>query len=125
MVDNSDDAKRVRSVLGFGEIEGLRRRDACDYGADRSALSGPALLRLAPGFLPREPLSSKMPWLVSKQGEPAISAWWSASIAAVPAPSCGVTPQNRGHKTLCVSKAYNLLSRFCPAGGDRSRSVSA
>jgi hypothetical protein len=99
VVDNIDDAKRVRLVLGFGEIEGLRRREACDYGADRSALSGPALLRLAPGFLPREPLWSKMPWLVSKQGEPAISAWWSASIAAVPAPSCGNTAQTSSSPT--------------------------
>src|SRR5256885_11287494 len=43
------------SVAGAGPLVSVsqagrgRRGGSCDYGADRSALSGPALLRLAPG----------------------------------------------------------------------------
>src|ERR1700758_3803449 len=51
------------SVVGAAPLVGVsqagrgRRGGSCDYGADRSALSGPALLRLAPngghGFNPK------------------------------------------------------------------------
>src|ERR1700751_5458941 len=41
---------------------GGRRRGSCDYGADRSALSGPALLRLAPdGGMAGDPRPSRQP----------------------------------------------------------------
>src|SRR5947209_18862606 len=41
---------------------GGRRRGACDYGADRSALSGPALLWLAPdGGTAGDPRPSRQP----------------------------------------------------------------
>src|SRR3974390_3634721 len=45
---------RAMSVVGAAPLVGVsqagrgRRGGSCDYGADRSALSGPALLRLPP-----------------------------------------------------------------------------
>src|SRR3954466_13515275 len=36
------------SVVSVSQAGRGRRGGSCDYGADRSALSGPALLRLAP-----------------------------------------------------------------------------
>src|SRR5262249_59571629 len=37
------------SLVGVPQAGWGQRGGSCDYGADRSALSGPALLRLAPG----------------------------------------------------------------------------
>src|SRR5256885_16904364 len=37
------------SLVSVSQAGRGRRGGSCDYGADRSALSGPALLRLAPG----------------------------------------------------------------------------
>src|SRR2546421_12770107 len=36
-------------LVSVPQAGGGRRRGSCDYGADRSALSGPALVWLAPG----------------------------------------------------------------------------
>ena len=49
-------------LVSVPQAGGGQRRGSCDYGADRSALSGPALLRLAPdGGMAGDPRPSRQP----------------------------------------------------------------
>src|SRR5246500_1571363 len=49
-------------LVSVPQAGGGRRRGSCDYGADRSALSGPALLWLAPdGGMASDPRPSRQP----------------------------------------------------------------
>src|SRR5256886_8381764 len=49
-------------LVSVPQAGGGRRRGSCDYGADRSALSGPALLWLAPdGGMAGDPRPSRQP----------------------------------------------------------------
>src|SRR5438067_2452345 len=49
-------------LVSVPQAGGGRRRGSCDYGADRSALSGPALLWLAPdGSMAGDPRPSRQP----------------------------------------------------------------
>src|SRR2546423_7852419 len=50
------------SLVSVSQAGRGRRGGSCDYGADRSALSGPALLRLAPdGGIAGDPRPSRPP----------------------------------------------------------------
>src|SRR5256714_7127493 len=50
------------SLVSVSQAGRGRRGGSCDYGADRSALSGPALLRLAPdGGMAGDPRPSRQP----------------------------------------------------------------
>src|SRR4051794_7826088 len=50
------------SLVSVSQAGRGRRGGSCDYGADRSALSGPALLRLAPdGGMAGDPRPSRPP----------------------------------------------------------------
>src|ERR1700739_74404 len=50
------------TLVSVPQAGGGRRRGSCDYGADRSALSGPALLWLAPhGGMAGDPRPSRQP----------------------------------------------------------------
>src|ERR1700750_3486558 len=49
-------------LVSVPQAGGGQRRGSCDYGADRSALSGPALLWLAPdGGMASDPRPSRQP----------------------------------------------------------------
>src|SRR5271170_4102511 len=50
------------ALVSVSQAGRSRRGGSCDYGADRSALSGPALLRLAPdGGMAGDPRPSRQP----------------------------------------------------------------
>src|SRR6266403_5609109 len=52
----------MASLISVPQAGRGRRGGSCDYGADRSALSGPALLRLAPdGGMAGDPRPSRQP----------------------------------------------------------------
>src|SRR5258706_9511087 len=52
----------IASLISVPQAGRGRRGGSCDYGADRSALSGPALLRLAPdGGMAGDPRPSRQP----------------------------------------------------------------
>src|SRR5258706_2771629 len=52
----------IASLISVPQAGRGRRGGSCDYGADRSALSGPALLRLAPaGGLAVDPTTTRQP----------------------------------------------------------------